>query len=178
MSNIRKICICAICIALCYVLPLVLHPLGLGQILSPMHIPVLVCGLCCGPIFGAICGIAGPILSSVLTGMPPSMMLPSMIPELLAYGIFAGILIRAFRTKSTLCNVYLALIPTMLIGRVVGALAKAVFYFIGVFGVNAFSLKEVASAYFVATLPGIIVHLLFIPTLVVTLKSEKLIKLK
>ena len=178
MSNIRKICICAICIALCYVLPLILHPLGLGQILSPMHIPVLVCGLCCGPVFGAICGIAGPILSNFLTGSPSAMMLPSMVPELVAYGIFAGILMRACRTKSTLVNVYMALIPTMVVGRLVGALVKGAYYLVGVFGVSAFSWKEIATAYFVTTLPGIIVHLLFIPTLVVTLKSEKLVKIK
>ena len=178
MSNIRKICVCAICIALCYVLPVVLHPLGLGQILSPMHIPVLVCGLCCGSIFGAICGIAGPILSSVLSGMPPSMMLPSMIPELVAYGIFAGILIRTIRTKSLFFNTFVALIPTMILGRVVGALAKGAFYLLGVFGVEAFSLSQIASAYFVVTLPGIILQLILIPMLIVTLKEEKLVKVR
>lgn len=178
MSSIKKICISAICIALCYVLPVVLHPLGLGQLLSPMHVPVLVCGLICGPIFGAICAVAGPILSSVLSGMPPTMMLPSMIAELIAYGVFAGILMRVIRTKSLLANVYLTLIPTMILGRVVGALAKAAFYFFGIFGVNAFSLKEVAAAYFVGTLPGIIVHLVFIPLLIVTLKEEKIIKVR
>ena len=178
MSHVRKICICSICIALCYVLPLALHPLGLGQVLSPMHIPVLLCGLLCGPVLGAICGIAGPILSATLGGMPPVTALPTMIPELVTYGIFAGILIKAIRTKSTFTNVFLALIPTMLLGRVIGALAKAVFYFIGVFGVTSFSLKSVAAAYFVGTLPGIIVHLLLIPLLVTTLKEEKLIKLR
>ncbi len=178
MSAIKKICICAICIALCVVLPMALHPLGLGQLLSPMHIPVLICGLICGPLFGAACGIAGPILSSLLHGMPSALMLPSMVVELVTYGIFAGILMRAIRTKSLLANVYLTLIPTMILGRVIGALSKAIFYFIGVFGVTAFSVKEVATAYFVGTLPGIIVQLIFIPLFVATLKEEKLIKIR
>lgn len=178
MSAIKKLCICAICIALCYVLPVVLHPLGLGQTLSPMHVPVLICGLICGPVFGAFCGILGPILSSFLGGMPPMIALASMIPELVTYGVFSGILMRSVRTKSLLANVHLSLIPTMILGRLVGALSKALFYFIGVFGVSAFSLREVASAYFVATIPGIIVHLIFIPLLIVTLKEEKLIKIR
>ena len=178
MSSVRKICICAICIALCYVLPLALHPLGLGQLLSPMHLPVLLCGLICGPVFGAICGIAGPVLSSVLGGMPPVTALPTMIPELVAYGICAGVLLRTIRTKSTFTNVFLALIPTMLLGRLVGALAKALYYFIGVFGITGFSLQDVATAYFVGTLPGILVQLFLIPLLVVTLKEEKIIKLR
>ena len=69
MSKIKKACICAICIALCYVLPVALHSFGLGSILSPMHIPVLLCGLVCGGFYGAFCGIAGPIVSSILSGM-------------------------------------------------------------------------------------------------------------
>ena len=58
MSKIKKACICAICIALCYVLPVALHSFALGSILSPMHIPVLLCGLVCGGFYGAFCGIA------------------------------------------------------------------------------------------------------------------------
>ena len=42
MSSIKKICLCAICTALCYVLPLAFHPLVMGTALSPMHIPVLL----------------------------------------------------------------------------------------------------------------------------------------
>lgn len=178
MSTIKKLCICAICVAFCYVLPLVLHPFGLGQMLSPLHIPVMVCGLICGPIYGVACGILGPLVSSILSGMPPMIALTSMIPELVAYGFFCGILMKVIRTKSLLLNVYLSLIPAMILGRVIGGLAKALFYVIGVFGVSSFSVGEIASAYFVATLPGIIVHLLFIPLLVAALKEEKLIKVR
>ena len=178
MSTIKKLCLCAVCIALCYVLPAVLHPLNLGQVLSPLHFPVLVCGLICGPIYGAACGIAGPILSSVLSGMPAAIMLPSMLPELMAYGMFGGILMRAIRVKSLLFHVYLALIPTMLIGRLLGALSKAIYYFAGLFEVQSFNIEQIATAYFVTTLPAIIVQLLVIPMLIVTLKAEKIIKIR
>ena len=57
MSSIKKICLCAICTALCYVLPLAFHPLVMGTALSPMHIPVLLCGLLCGWPYGAFCGV-------------------------------------------------------------------------------------------------------------------------
>lgn len=178
MSTIKKICICAICIALCYVLPVALHPFGLGQMLSPMHVPVLVCGLVCGPVYGIICAIAGPFLASMLSGMPPLVTLASMIPELVAYGYFSGIFMKVVNTKSLLVNLYLSLIPTMVIGRVIGGLSKAVYYLIGVFGVEAFAIEEIAAGYFVATLPGIVIHLLLIPMLIVTLKEEKLIKIR
>ena len=42
--DIKRVCIAAVCIALCYVLPVALHGVALGSALSPMHIPVLLCG--------------------------------------------------------------------------------------------------------------------------------------
>ena len=48
MSSVKKICLCAICVAMCYVLPIAFHAVGLGKVFSPIHIPVLLCGLICG----------------------------------------------------------------------------------------------------------------------------------
>jgi len=48
MSASKRTTLCAVCIALCYVLPIAFHSVGLGSILSPMHVPVLLCGLICG----------------------------------------------------------------------------------------------------------------------------------
>ena len=49
MSTVKKSIITAVCIALCYVLPLLFHGIqGAGQIFCPMHIPVFLCGLVCG----------------------------------------------------------------------------------------------------------------------------------
>ncbi len=62
MSIAKRISLCAMCIALCYVLPIAFHAIGLGSALSPMHIPVLLCGLICGGWWGALCGIVGPVL--------------------------------------------------------------------------------------------------------------------
>lgn len=61
MSTVKKSIITAVCIALCYVLPLLFHGIqGAGQIFCPMHIPVFLCGLVCGWQFGLLCGLAGP----------------------------------------------------------------------------------------------------------------------
>mgnify|MGYP000081354519 FL=1 len=46
MSTVKKSIITAVCIALCYVLPLLFHGIqGAGQIFCPMHIPVFLCCL-------------------------------------------------------------------------------------------------------------------------------------
>lgn len=174
MSRIKKACICAICIALCYVLPVALHSFGLGTILSPMHIPVLLCGLVCGGFYGVFCGIAGPIISSILSGMPPVTMLFSMIPELVVYGLVTGLLMKWVRTGKLLPDVYISLAVAMVLGRVVGGIAKALFIAINATG-DAFTLGIWATSYFVSTLPGIVVHLILIPLLVTVLMKTKVI---
>lgn len=166
MSSARRIVIAAVCVALCYVLPLALHPLGLGKILSPMHLPVLLCGLACGGVYGALCGLMGPVLSSLLSGMPGAAGLITMVPELMLYGLTAGLAMKYIRTGNLIADLYLSLVPAMLLGRVVGGLASACFY-LG--SEKSFTVAAWISAYFVGTLPGIIVQLILIPALVLAL---------
>lgn len=172
MSAIKRSCICALCIAFCYVLPLAFHALGLATTFSPIHIPVLLCGLLCGPVYGAFCGIAGPVLSSVLSGMPSATALISMVPELLVYGLVSGLLFRLIHTKNFYADIYLALIPAMVLGRVIGGAAKMLFY---LSDGTAYTLSLWASAYFVQTLPGTILQLAVIPALVLVLTVAGLI---
>ncbi|MGM9607113.1 MAG: ECF transporter S component [Oscillospiraceae bacterium] len=172
MSTVKKICFCAICTALCYVLPLALHPLSVGTLLSPMHIPVLLCGLICGWPYGLFCGVAGPILSSLLSGMPPAAMLVFMIPELCAYGVFTGLLMKWIHTGKLYADLYLSLIPAMLLGRVVGGIVRAVVY---LSSAQTYSVALWASSYLLGTLPGIILHLILLPVVVLVLMKARLI---
>lgn len=101
MTKSKKLTVTALCAALCVVLPMAFHaiPEG-GSLFSPMHIPVLLCGLCCGPLWGLCCGIIGPLLSSAITGMPMAAYLPPMLVELAVYGLCCGLGMRLIRTKS------------------------------------------------------------------------------
>ena len=106
MSSIKKICVTAIMIALCCILPTMFHLAGLGTAFSPMHIPVLLAGLICGGWYGLCCGVIGPVLSSILTGMPGATMLISMIPELITYGLVTGLMMRYVRTGKLTADLY------------------------------------------------------------------------
>lgn len=172
MSSTKKACICALCIALCSVLPIAFHALAVGAALSPMHIPVLLCGLVCGPFYGAFCGIAGPVISCLLTSMPSPIQLIYMAPELFTYGLAAGILIKLVHTRSMYANIYIALIPSMILGRIIGGAARAVFY---LSTAEAYSLTLWAASYFAGTIPGIILQLIVIPALVVMLIKAKVL---
>lgn len=172
MKSTKKICLAAICTALCYVLPLAFHSLGLGTAFSPMHIPVLLAGLLCGPVYGAICGLIGPIISSVFSGMPGPAMLITMIPELMVYGLISGAIFKALRRKNLFLRTYVALIVAMVAGRIVGGVVSACVY---ITDAKAYSLSIWAASYIVKTLPGIIAHLVVLPAIVVIFKKTGVI---
>ena len=68
----RKLVLSALFLALCLVLPLVTGGIPtIGNMLLPMHIPVLLCGLICGWPCGLVVGFVAPLLRSLLFGMPP-----------------------------------------------------------------------------------------------------------
>lgn len=172
MSSVKKGCICSICAALCYVLPLAFHAAGLGSVFSPMHLPVLLCGLLCGWPYGLFCGAMGPVLSSVLSGMPPAAMLVHMIPELCVYGLFTGLGMKWIRTGKLTADLYLSLIPAMVLGRVAGGLVRSLVY---LSTAQSYSISLWAGAYFVETLPGTILQLVALPVMIVALAKAGLI---
>lgn len=172
MSSTKKACICALCIALCSVLPIAFHAFAAGAALSPMHIPILLCGLVCSPFYGAFCGVAGPIISCLLTSMPSPVQLIYMVPELLTYGLAAGIFMKLAPTRSVYANVYIALVPAMILGRVVGGAARALFY---LSTAGEYSLALWAAGYLAGTIPGIILQLIVIPALVAVLVKARVL---
>lgn len=170
MSVVKKSMFCAICIALCYVLPLAFHALGSGAVFCPMHIPVLLCGLICGWQYGLLCGIAGPALSSILTAMPPAAQLPAMMVELCVYGVVSGTMMRVVRTRSTYADLYLSLLAAIVCGRVAAGLAKAL-----IFAHGAYSFGAWVTGHVITSWPGTLIQLLFIPSIVFALMSARLI---
>lgn len=174
MSATKRSILTAVCIALCVVLPMAFHaiPQG-GSIYCPMHIPVLLCGLICGWPFGLLCGVAGPLLSSALTGMPPVAYLPSMVIELAVYGAVSGLMMKAVKTGRPYPDLYVSLVCAMLAGRVVGGLANA-----AIFSRGDYSMAAWATGYFATGLPGIIIQLALIPSIVFALEKANLIPVR
>ncbi|MDO4860776.1 MAG: ECF transporter S component [Bacillota bacterium] len=171
MTSVKKSIICAVCIALCYILPLFFHGIqNAGTIFSPMHIPVFLCGLICGWHYGLFCGIAGPAISSALTGMPPIALLPSMMAELGVYGLIAGLMMKFVRTGKTYADLYISLIVAIIIGRVVAGVTRAF-----IFTQGTYSLAMWVSGYLVTSWPGTLIQFVFIPTIIYALMKSGII---
>lgn len=172
-QSIRKMTLAAVCVALCVVLPIAFHSIpNAGSVLLPMHIPVLICGMICSWPYGFLCGLMGPLLSSVLTGMPPVAYLPSMMVECATYGLVAGLVLKFVHTKKTYCDLYIALIAAMLAGRVVSGIAKALIFTPGL------AMSAWIASSFVTALPGIVIQLVFLPTVVLALMKARVIPVR
>lgn len=174
MTSVKKSIICAMCIALCYILPLFFHGIqNAGSIFCPMHIPVFICGLICGWQYGLLCGIAGPAISSALTGMPPVAHLPDMIVELALYGLISGLLMRVVRTRSTYADMYISMVCAMVIGRIGAGIVRAL-----IFTQGSYSMAMWVSGYIVTAWPGILIQFVFIPSIIFALMKAQLIPLR
>ena len=170
LSVVKKSILTAVCIALCVVLPQAFHAIpNAGSVYLPMHIPVLLCGLICGAPYGLLCGLAGPALSHLFTGMPPIGMLPSMLVECAVYGFAAGAMMK-IKTKRLYPDLYLSLVVAMIAGRIVSGIAKAL-----IFSAGSYSMAAWVTGSFVTSLPGIVIQLALIPTIVFALEKARLI---
>lgn len=167
----RKLVFAALLLALAMVLPFLTGQIPqIGQALCPMHIPVLLCGFVCGPIYAMAVGFIAPLLRFALFGMPP--IFPtgvSMAFELLTYGLVAGLCYKHLPRRRI--NIYASLLIAMVAGRLVWGVVR--FILTGLqpakFGLAAFWAGAVAGS-----VPGIIVHIVLIPLLVMALEKAKL----
>lgn len=169
--DLRRLTYAAACLALALLLPLVTGNIPeIGNMLCPMHIPVLLCGFLCGGLWGTAVGAVAPILRSLIFGRPvlyPSAL--AMMFELAVYGLLAGLLYRIFPKKPG--YVYASLLCAMLGGRVAGGLAQLVLLGLGGKGMTA---AYFFTEYFVNAWPGILVQLALIPLVVIALRRSKL----
>ncbi len=171
-KNIKKLTYSALFLALCMVLPLITGNIPqIGQALSPMHIPVLLCGFVCGWPWGLAVGFIAPLLRGLLFGMPT--IYPTGIAmafELATYGTLAGILYMALPKK--IPYIYVTLICAMIGGRVVWGIAR--FIMAGLSG-SSFPMSAFVAGAVTNAIPGIILHIVLIPLIVIALKRAKLL---
>ena len=155
-------------LALALVLPFLTGQIPqIGNLLCPMHIPVLLCGFFCGPWYGLAVGFIAPLLRFAMFGSPPLIpMGVAMCFELATYGLVSALLYRALPKKKT--YIYVSLIGAMLAGRAVWGAARVILWGLGKadFGWAAF-----LTGAFTGAVPGIVLQLVLIPVLVMALNK-------
>ena len=171
-NHLVNLALASMFIALAFVMPFLTGQIQqIGNMLCPMHIPVILCGFVCGGPWGLVVGFIAPLLRSLILGMPP--MYPvafAMAFELAIYGLMSGILYRTLPKKKI--YIYFTLIVSMIAGRFVwGAVQFACTGLdVSKFGFASFWAGAVTNA-----IPGIILQLVLIPVVVMLLEKTKII---
>lgn len=173
-NTVKKMAFSAMFLALGMVLPFLTMQLQqIGNMLLPMHIPVMLCGLICGWQYGAAVGFVLPILRSVTFGMPvlyPNAL--AMAFELMAYGLVIGLLYGRSKWKCII-SLYRSMIFSMLAGRVVWGAVMTVLMGLGG---GIFTLTTFWTGAFLNAIPGIILQLVLIPAVMIALDRTKLVR--
>jgi len=165
-NHVFRLVLAAVCLALCLVLPFLTGQIPeIGSALSPMHMPVLLCGFVCGPVYASAIGLIAPLLRFTLFGMPPMPMGIAMSFELATYGLLAGMLYT--RLPRNTASIYVSLIVAMLGGRIVWGIVRVLMT-----GLTdtPFTWALFLSGAFTNAVPGIILHIALIPVLVLALQ--------
>ena len=170
---IRNLAYAAVCLALCLALPFLTGQIPeVGNMLCPMHLPVLLAGFLCGPWWGALVGAVAPVYRFFLFGMPP--IFPTgfaMCFELAVYGLVSGWLYRRLPEKRG--SVYAALLAAMVSGRVVWGLVMKM---VAAAGTDGFTWAMFLSGALLNAVPGIILQLVLIPVLVLALRKTGILR--
>lgn len=172
-KSTKKLCYAAMFMALGLVLPFITGQVPrIGNMLLPMHIPVLLCGLICGWQYGLGVGFVLPLLRNLLFGMPP--LFPNGIAmafELATYGLVAGWLYSHSRWQCVIA-LYRCLLCAMVAGRLVWGLAEVCLLGVGGAG---FTWQMFMAGALLNALPGIIIQLILLPTVMVALHRTGLV---
>lgn len=166
-KSTQNLALSAMFIAIGIVLPFFTGQLQqIGNMLLPMHLPVLLCGLICGWQYGATVGFILPPLRYVMFAAPPIFPIgAAMAVELAAYGLIAGFLYNRSRWQCII-SLYRSLIAAMIGGRLVWGIARVLMT--GVSG-EAFTWQMFLSGALLTAIPGIMIQLVFIPAVMVAL---------
>ena len=172
-STTRSLVLAALFLALAFVLPMITgHLPHVGNMLCPMHFPILLCGFVLGGPWGLAVGFVAPLLRSVLFGMPPMYPIAiAMAFELATYGAVAGFMYR--KVQHTLPMIYATLVTSMVAGRLVWGAVR--FVLAGLSG-SSFPFSAFLSGALFTAVPGIIAQLVLIPLIITALQKAKVLE--
>lgn len=171
-QHIKTMVLAAMFMAIGLLLPFLTGQIPqVGNMMLPMHLPVLLCGLICGWQYGGAVGFVLPLFRYVLFGAPPMPVGAAMAFELAAYGAVVGFLYARSRWQCVI-SLYRCLVIAMVAGRIVWAAARMVM--VGAASVP-FTWEIFLSGAVITAIPGIILQLIAIPAIMVALNRTGLV---
>ena len=168
-NRTKKLILSALFLALAYLLPFLTGQIPeIGNMLCPMHLPVLLCGFICGWPWGLAVGFIAPLFRSLILTMPP--FFPKalcMAFELAAYGAITGLTYKLLPRKKS--SIYLSLLIAMIAGRLVWG--AAMFICLGATGGN-FTFAAFLAGAITNAIPAIVIQIVLVPVLVMIAERQ------
>lgn len=163
-------------VALGILFPQLFHGAGAAAlVISPMHIPVLMCAFFLDWPFALAAAVMTPVLSSLFFGMPAAHMTLIMVFEMAGYAVTANLIYtRAMplfskKIKPGIINIYISLTAALIAGRIAAACVAPFAYWVftesGYTGFFIYMFKL-----FTGGIIAIVLQLLLIPPAVEMLK--------
>ena len=169
---VKPLVLAAMFLALGLVLPFLTGQVPqIDNMLLPMHLPVLLCGLICGWQYGGAVGLVLPLFRYALFGAPPMPAGIAMAFELAAYGAVAGFLYARSRWQCIVA-LYRCLFAALAAGRLVWAAARIV---LAGLAQVPFGWQLFLSGALLTAIPGILLQLMVIPAIMVALNRTGLV---
>lgn len=162
----RQISLSALFLALCVLVPIVFHLLGLGKAFLPMFLPVLLAAFILDFPYALIVGLAGPWISALTTGMPP--FFPTAV-IMSAEGLTAAF-ISSYLYKKRNMNFWLSLIAAIVGERL--TLVLMLFIILPIFGLP----PEAVTIGVIISFPGIALQFFLIPLTLQALSKRNIIE--
>ena len=181
-DTLYRMIVTAAMLAVGYLLPFLTGQMQtIGKLISPLHIPVFICGLTCGWGWGGVLGVLLPLTRMAFFKMPAAPMAYPMAFELCAYGVLTGLLypwlcrqlcqkLGASRIVVMLATLGIAMVS----GRIVGGVAKALLLAGGAIPGAPLTFEVFIASYFVDTAVGAVIHLIVVPAVVLALEKARL----
>ena len=171
--NTKKLVLSGLFLAIGLVLPFLTGQIPeIGNMISPMHFPVLLCGFICDAPYGALVGLILPPVRFLLFQMPPLYPMGlAMAFEMAAYGLVSGLVYS--RVQHNIKGIYLSLVPAMVIGRIVWGIAQVVL--MGLSG-GGFTFQAFIAGALINAVPAIVLQLILIPLIIAALQKAKILK--
>lgn len=174
LNSVKNMVLSAMFLAIGIILPFFTGQVPqIGNMLLPMHIPVLLCGLICGWKYGLAVGIITPLLRSFL--FPTPILYPNAIAmafELGTYGLVVGFWYQRSKWKC-IVSLYRSMLLAMVCGRVVWGVVMI--FLLGAKG-NVFTLEAFLAGAFLNAIPGIVLQLLVIPAIMMALHKTRMVQ--
>lgn len=163
----QQITLIALFIALCLLVPIVFHLVGLGKMFLPMFLPILLAGFMIKFPAATLVGLLGPWISALVIGMPP--LFPTALSMSVEGSVTSGL--ASYLHFNRRLPLWICIVFPIIAQR--AARIIMLLLILPLFGLPA---EALSIADFVYSFPGVILQLVVVPIIFEAIRKMKIVE--